>query len=46
MVNIERSMRASDRFDGHFVQGHVNGPGIIYGENCFSHRNKTYYQNL
>lgn len=24
-VNLERSLRASDRFDGHFVQGHVDG---------------------
>src|SRR5688500_19575100 len=24
-VNLERAMRASDRFGGHFVQGHVDG---------------------
>ena len=24
-VNLERSMRASDRFEGHVVQGHVEG---------------------
>ncbi len=25
VVNIERSLRAGDRIDGHFVQGHVDG---------------------
>jgi riboflavin synthase len=25
VVNVERSLRAGDRFDGHFVQGHVDG---------------------
>jgi riboflavin synthase len=24
-VNVERSLRVGDRFDGHFVQGHVDG---------------------
>src|SRR5437867_4334220 len=24
-VNLERAMRAGDRIDGHFVQGHVDG---------------------
>lgn len=28
-VNIERSMRAGDRIEGHFVLGHVDGTGII-----------------
>jgi riboflavin synthase len=28
-VNLERSMRADGRFGGHFVQGHVDGVGII-----------------
>jgi len=28
-VNIELSMKASDRFGGHFVQGHVDGTAII-----------------
>jgi riboflavin synthase len=28
-VNIERAMKASDRFGGHFVQGHVDGIGRI-----------------
>ena len=25
LVNLERSLRAGDRIDGHFVQGHVDG---------------------
>jgi riboflavin synthase len=29
-VNIERSMKASGRFDGHFVQGHVDCTAIIH----------------
>lgn len=28
-VNIERSLRPSDRIDGHFVQGHVEGLAIV-----------------
>jgi riboflavin synthase len=28
-VNLERSMRADGRFGGHFVQGHVDGIGIV-----------------
>lgn len=37
-VNLERSLKVTDRLDGHIVQGHVNGVGIIekickYGEN-------------
>lgn len=28
-VNVERAMEASDRFGGHFVQGHVDGTGRI-----------------
>jgi riboflavin synthase len=28
-VNLERAMRAGDRFGGHFVQGHVDATGII-----------------
>lgn len=28
-VNIERAMRATDRFGGHIVQGHVDGVGTI-----------------
>ena len=29
VVNLERSMRADGRFGGHFVQGHVDGTGIL-----------------
>lgn len=28
-VNLERPMRADGRFDGHVVQGHVDGTGVI-----------------
>lgn len=28
-VNLERAMKASDRFGGHFVSGHVDGLGVI-----------------
>jgi len=28
-VNLERAMPADGRFDGHFVQGHVDGVGMI-----------------
>jgi riboflavin synthase len=28
-VNIERAMLASDRFGGHFVQGHIDGVGRV-----------------
>lgn len=29
IVNLERSLRARDRLDGHIVQGHVDGVGIV-----------------
>ncbi|MCA8935942.1 MAG: riboflavin synthase [Planctomycetes bacterium] len=29
IVNIERAMQAGARFDGHFVQGHVDGQGVV-----------------
>ncbi len=28
-VNLERAMRASDRLDGHIVQGHIDGIGCV-----------------
>lgn len=31
MVNLERAMSAGGRFGGHFVQGHVDGAGVIHG---------------
>ena len=30
-VNLERPMPANGRFDGHIVQGHVDGVGIVTG---------------
>lgn len=29
VVNLERALRAGDRFGGHFVQGHVDATGIL-----------------
>jgi riboflavin synthase len=28
-LNLERAMRADDRFGGHFVSGHVDGTGVV-----------------
>ena len=28
-LNLERAMRATDRFGGHIVQGHVDGVGVV-----------------
>ena len=28
-VHVERALRVGDRLDGHFVQGHVDGPAIL-----------------
>lgn len=28
-VHVERAMRVGDRIDGHFVQGHVDGPATV-----------------
>ena len=28
-VNVERAMKATDRFGGHFVQGHIDGTAMI-----------------
>ena len=28
-VNLERSLRPTDRIDGHFVQGHIDATGVI-----------------
>lgn len=30
LVNLERSLKADSRIEGHFVQGHVDGVGKIY----------------
>jgi riboflavin synthase len=39
-VNLELAMRASDRFGGHVVQGHVDGVGevVAVGEDGFARR--------
>jgi len=29
LVNLERPMKADGRFDGHVVQGHVDGIGVV-----------------
>ncbi|MBU6171963.1 MAG: riboflavin synthase [Verrucomicrobia bacterium] len=31
VVNLERAMKAGDRFGGHFVQGHIDAVGKIHG---------------
>lgn len=31
-VNLERALRVGDRFDGHIVQGHVDGVGTIVSD--------------
>ncbi len=30
-VNLERAMKADSRFEGHVVQGHVDGVGVVVG---------------
>jgi riboflavin synthase alpha subunit len=30
-VNLERPLRVGDRLDGHIVQGHVDGTGVVAG---------------
>jgi riboflavin synthase len=32
IVHVERSLRAGDPVDGHFVQGHVDGVGVLVGQ--------------
>lgn len=41
-VNIERSMKASGRFDGHFVQGHVDCTGIIHDKIIYPNETKLF----
>jgi riboflavin synthase len=31
-AHVERAMRVGDRIDGHFVQGHVDGPAILVSQ--------------
>ncbi|GAB3042834.1 riboflavin synthase [Virgibacillus ainsalahensis] len=40
-VNLERAMHANGRFGGHFVSGHVDGTGKIYGKR--KQENAIYY---
>jgi riboflavin synthase len=37
MVNVERSLRAGDRIDGHFVQGHVDGTARLVDQLASEH---------
>ncbi len=39
-VNLERALRADSRFDGHFVQGHVNDIGTV---NLIKKLGENYY---
>lgn len=36
-VNLERALKASDRFDGHVVQGHVEGVGVVMNNTSLFH---------
>lgn len=40
LVNLERSLRADARLGGHFVSGHIDGPGRI---EVFEARGKDHY---
>ncbi len=31
LLNIERSLKAGERMDGHFVLGHIDGVGVVSG---------------
>jgi riboflavin synthase len=42
MVNLERAMKASDRFGGHMVQGHVDGVATVLER--LENGNATYFQ--
>lgn len=41
-INIERSMKVSDRFDGHIVQGHIDCVGVIYNKIFSSQETKIF----
>ena len=43
-VNLERAMRADGRFDGHVVQGHVDGVGEIVDVRADAHWTKIAVQ--
>jgi riboflavin synthase len=42
-VNLERSLRADSRMGGHFVTGHIDGPGVI---EVFEARGADYYLGI
>ncbi|WP_028775718.1 riboflavin synthase [Shimazuella kribbensis] len=42
MVNLERAMKATDRFGGHMVQGHVDGVATVLER--LENGNATYFQ--
>ncbi|MCH8037008.1 MAG: NAD-dependent epimerase/dehydratase family protein, partial [Proteobacteria bacterium] len=42
-VNLERSLRADDRLDGHFVQGHVDGTAKISRVDTASGQNIVWF---
>jgi riboflavin synthase len=42
-VNLERSLLAGGKIGGHFVTGHIDGPGVI---EIFEQRGKDYYLKL
>jgi riboflavin synthase len=42
-VNLERSLRADGRFGGHFVTGHIDGPGRIL---ALEARGKDHYLRI
>ncbi len=42
-VNLERSLRADSRLGGHFVTGHIDGPGVI---EAFEARGADHYLRI
>lgn len=39
-VHLERSLRVGDRFDGHFVQGHIDGTGELINQISTQHESR------
>ncbi len=42
-LNLERSLRVGDRLDGHIVQGHVDGVGILLKKDFVAAKPKAYW---
>ena len=40
LVNLERSLKVNDRFDGHIVQGHIDDIGLV---KSIKNKNGSYY---